>query len=185
MYVHGLNSDGNSTTGKNIEKILKREISDVDIVVKHPTFPKDGSEAIKTLKKESEDCNVVIGTSLGGFLALNAEGTYRLVVNPALHPSTTLLRLGESAEIANTYKAIENKLFSSIEFEDKATVIGFFADNDTVVNHKEEFCRLYGQKATKTFHGEHRMNEQNIEDIIVPEIKKYVQLCNSNYFGCL
>lgn len=185
MYVHGLNSNGNSSTGKNIEKILKRDLPDIDIEVKHPSFSKNGEEAIKLLKKEAEDCNIVIGTSLGGFLTLNADGAYRIVVNPALHPSKTLLKLGESDEVASSYKNIEKNLFSSIDFEDKATVIGYFADKDEVVNNKEEFSKLYGKKAVKSFSGKHRMSEKNVEEIIVPEVKRYIKMCESNYFDSL
>lgn len=182
MYVHGLNSSGNSSTAKNIETVLTHNFPDVNITIKHPTFSKNANDAIKLLKKEAEDCDIVIGTSLGGFLALNAEGAYRIVVNPALHPSITLPKLGESKEISDSYKNAEKKLISSVDFEDKVTVIGYFADKDEVVNDKEEFSKIYGKKATKSFSGKHRMDKQNIEDIIVPEVKKYIKMCESNYF---
>lgn len=182
MYVHGLNSNGNSTTGKLIEKVLKEQFSDIEINVFHPDFPKYGPDAIKTLKQEirKNKINIVIGTSLGGFVALNAEGPFRIVVNPALHPSRTLLELGESDGIANSYADIENKLYSNIDLEMKASTIGWFADNDKVVRNGKEFEKKYGKK--RDFHGEHRMDERVIRDIIVRSVREWVALRNNNTF---
>ena len=179
MYVHGLNSNGNSSTGKTIEKLVKQYFPTIDIVVKHPTFSKDCNEALSLLKEEAKDCDIVIGTSLGGFLALNAKGVYRIIVNPALHPSVTLLELGESSEVASSYKNTEHDLISSINEEDKGTLVGYFADNDTVVNNKDEFKQLYGENATHDFHGEHRMNKNVIKEIIIPEVLKYIEMRKS------
>lgn len=185
LYVHGLNSDGNSVTGKTIDKVLRECIPGHNITVFHPTFPKDGASAIKLLKDEvrKNHINIVIGTSLGGFIALNAEGPYRIVVNPALHPSQTLLKLGESNEVAASYESIENKLFRSIDFEDKATTIGWFANNDEVVQNGPEFKRLYGN--CHKFAGQHRMDERVIRDIIVKSVNGWITMYEKNAFESL
>jgi len=182
MYVHGLNSDGNSITGKTMERVLQSQFPDMNINVFRPTFPKTGPEALNVLNKEirKNKINIVIGTSLGGFVTLNAHGPFRIVVNPAMHPSKTLLKLGEPEEVAATYKDIEEKLYSNIDFEDKAATIGWFADNDKVVQNGGEFKKLYGRK--REFHGEHRMDERAIKDIIVRSIREWITMCENGTF---
>ena len=182
LYVHGLNSDGNSITGKTIEKVLKETFPDIHINVYHPTFSKIGPEAINTLKQEirKNNINIVIGTSLGGFVALNAEGPFRIVVNPALHPSKTLIKLGEPEEVAQTYADLETKLFRSIDWETKASTIGWFADNDEVVRNGSEFERKYGRK--REFHGVHRMDEKVIRRIIVDSVREWITMSEKDMF---
>lgn len=182
MYVHGLNSSGESETGKTIEKVLTAKFPNFKINIIRPTFPKTGPEAISLLKQEikKNKINIVIGTSLGGFIALNAEGPFRIVVNPAMHPSKLLTKLGEPQEVADTYVDIEEKLYKSIDYETKATTIGWFADNDKVVKNGGEFKQKYGSR--REFHGEHRMNEKVISDIIVRSVQEWITKSENGMF---
>ena len=180
LYVHGLNSDGNSITGKLIERALREALPTVDITVKHPTFPKTCTEALEVLNKESKEVNIVIGTSLGGFITLNARTKYRIVFNPALRPSETLLELGESNEVASSYKPYEDKLYKSIDGEDRITTVSYFADNDTVVRDGDEFKKIFHH--INTFHGEHRLREKDMP-IVVTEVKKYISLLEGGHLG--
>ena len=54
--------------------------------------------------------------------------------------------------------------------EDRENVYGLFADNDTTVNCEDVFCKHY--KNVIHFHGEHRLNRQVIEEVLVPLIKE-------------
>ena len=61
-------------------------------------------------------------------------------------------------------------MYDGITEESKAKCWGFFADGDTTVNYKKEFSEHFDN--VFDFHGEHRMNNKVMRDIIIPFIRK-------------
>lgn len=112
----------------------------------------------------------------------------RICVNPALHMSQVqdVLQVGTferfqptadgqkhftiSEEIIQHFKDMEHHLFDGITSENQSKCWGFFADGDSLVNCKDEFAKHFTQ--VTDFHGEHRMNDQVIRDIIIPAAKR-------------
>ena len=184
IYFHGFGSSGEGGTVRILKELLP------DWMVIAPDIPVDPKEALPFLKElcQKEQPDVIVGTSMGGMYAQQMRGFKRICVNPAfdLPQHTDILyegtfdffnprKNGETTftitpEIINHYNEMEAYQFDGITDEDRENVYGLFADNDTTVNCEDIF-RQYYQNVIH-FHGEHRLNWQVVEDVLVPLIKE-------------
>ena len=64
-------------------------------------------------------------------------------------------------------------LFVSERDEGRYDCWGFFADGDTLVNCRDEFAQHYTR--VFDFHGEHRMNNDVLRDVIIPAAKRILK----------
>ncbi|MCM1319630.1 MAG: hypothetical protein NC217_04545 [Muribaculaceae bacterium] len=91
MYIHGFMSGSNGTKQKQLAKKLKGRYE-----VIAPELTADPDESLAIINRMIADCHpeVIVGTSLGGFMALMCEsGDAELVVaNPCLYPQEELSR---------------------------------------------------------------------------------------------
>ncbi len=128
---------------------------------------------------------------MGGMYAMQMMDYPRICVNPALHMSQQkeILQVGTferfqptadgqthftiTEEIIEHFKEMEQHLFDSITSENQSLCWGFFADGDTLVNCKDEFAQHFIH--VEDFHGEHRMNDQVIRDVIIPAAKRILK----------
>ena len=158
-----------------------------------PDIPVDPVEALPFLKDycETHHADLVIGTSMGGMYAMQMPKCLRICVNPALHLSQVkdVLQVGTSErfqptadgqthftiteEIIEHFKEMEQNLFVRETNEGRYNCWGFFADGDTLVNCKAEFAEHFHN--VFDFHGEHRMNESVIHDVIIPTAKRILK----------
>ena len=194
LYFHGFGSSGEGGTVKTLTELLP------DWVVIAPDIPVDPAEALPFLKKFSFiEPEVVVGMSMGGMYAQQMRGLKRICINPAFDLSKPRRRLfgkrkgrgdilkegtfeflnprrdGEKTftitpEIISHFAEVEAHQFDDITDEDRENVYGLFADNDTTVNCEDVFREHY--KNVVHFHGEHRLNRQVIEEVLVPLIKE-------------
>ena len=184
IYFHGFGSSGEGSTVKTLQELLKGWI------VIAPDIPVDPKEALPFLKElcQKEQPNVIVGTSMGGMYAQQMRGFKRICINPAFYMSkeSTVLKVGTfeffnprkdrettfsiTSEIISHFTEMEGHQFDGITDEDRENVYGLFADNDTTVNCEDVFCKHY--KNVIHFHGEHRLNRQVIEEVLVPLIKE-------------
>ncbi len=196
IYLHGFGSSGQSGTVKHIRKIFPQ------FNVLAPDIPVEPSKALPFLKKYCEDnhADLIIGTSMGAMYAMQMHSYKRICVNPALRMSelTDILKpetfkyflptqSGEThftitEDTIQQFRDMEAHLFDGVNDNNKLFCWGFFGDEDTTVNCREEFERYFGPNI-KTFHGGHRMNNRIIDEVIVPivwqllsgydEVRKY------------
>ena len=158
-----------------------------------PDIPIDPAEALPFLKDycRTHHADLVIGTSMGGMYAMQMEGILRICVNPALHLSLVkdVLQVGTferfqptadgethftiTEEIIQHFKEMEQHLFVRETNESRYDCWGFFADGDTLANCKDEFAQHFPH--VFDFHGEHRMNNQVIRDVIIPATKRILK----------
>ena len=184
LYFHGLSSSGNSSTGKKLKEIFPL----VNVI--SPDIPVSPKEALTFLgdlvSKLDPGKTIIVGTSMGGMYAQQMTGFKRILVNPAFHVSNTLKKsIGEtlpffsprqdgakefkiSEKLVNEFEEMETKQFDSAI--DPENVIALFGTRDTTVNCKEEYLKYYNNFID--FDGEHRLSDENIEDIIAPLIKE-------------
>ena len=121
FYVHGFNSYKGSDTVKAMRESLGCDVFEMSYESDCPF-----EENLKSLRKQyrklmSEDGNILIGTSLGGFYVYQVSDMENVstivMINPSVNPDETLKRfLGENQnfktgkkyvlteEIANSYK---------------------------------------------------------------------------------
>jgi predicted esterase YcpF (UPF0227 family) len=158
LYIHGLASSSESSTGKFL-----RLLSNDKITFHNPSFslsPKKAIEEVNTFIKE-HNIDIVVGSSLGGFYALQSDCHYGVVINPALTPVDDLknsIGLGEHQYrhsddayildenfleeleyvIRRNYKGDDiNDWYKSIK--DKVTFGGIFGAKDELFSHYDDF----------------------------------------------
>jgi len=115
IYIHGLDSDANSTKGVLLEKYCQRHHPDINVL--RPDLNKipaqvceqllslikslNNSEDRKSADKQTELSNtVLIGSSLGGYfstLISNQIGYPVLLLNPSTQPHITLQRFSNQS----------------------------------------------------------------------------------------
>lgn len=184
VYLHGYASSSQSGTAKYLAKKMK----ECNVIA--PDIPIDPVEALPFIKNycAQNHADLIIGTSMGGMYAMQLTDYPRICVNPALHMSRlsdvlmagtferfqptadgrTLFTITE--EVIQHFLEMEQHMFDGINSENQSLCWGFFADGDTLVNCKEEFAQHFTQVAD--FHGEHRMNNAVIRDVIIPAAKR-------------
>jgi predicted esterase YcpF (UPF0227 family) len=187
VYLHGYGSSSQSSTATYLAKIMP----EYNVIA--PDIPVDPKEALPFLEEycRAHHANLVIGTSMGGMYAMQMRQCLRICVNPALHLSEVkdVLQVGTferfqptadgqthftiTEEIIEHFKEMEQNLFVRETNEGRYNCWGFFANGDTLVNCKDEFAQHFTH--VEDFHGEHRMNNQVIRDVIIPAAKRILK----------
>ena len=181
IYLHGFGSSGQSGTVSHLRKLMP------ECNVLAPDIPVNPAEALPFLKNYCEEnCpDLIIGTSMGGMYAMQMHDYKRICVNPALRMSelTEILKLGtfeyfqptQSGETHFTitedtiqqFRDMEAHLYDGVNDENRRWCWGFFGDEDTTVNCKQEFLHQYFPNV-QMFHGGHRMTNKTLDMFILP-----------------
>lgn len=185
LYVHGFSSSGQSGTVVKIREMLP------DATVVAPDLPLHPAEAMDLLHHtcETENPDLIIGTSMGGMYAEMLYGYDRILVNPAFQMGDTMLKhgmLGKNTflnprqdgvqefivtkSLVEEYKEITAKCFAGVtEEESRDRVFGLFGDEDPVVHTRDLFSQHY--RNAISFHGEHRMNDKILLHSVLPVVQ--------------
>ena len=187
MYLHGSASAGYSRTSMGILKYLPK-----DWQLLMPDCPVDAEECLQMLKElcEREKPDLIIGSSQGGYYAQMLRGYKRICVNPALDMSNDAdVKIGRhtfavnredgiqkydiTAEIQEGYRRLEAHQVEGITDCDRENCYGLFGNHDTDYGHcKPVFAEHY--KHIYTFPGGHKMEYDEIENYLIPLVKKLV-----------
>lgn len=110
IYIHGLDSDANSTKGLLLEKYCQQHHSDITVL--RPDLNKSPAQVREQLlslieglnnskDEQTESSNtVLVGSSLGGYfstLISNQIGCPVLLLNPSTQPHITLQRFSDNS----------------------------------------------------------------------------------------
>lgn len=185
LYVHGFSSSGQSGTVVKIREMLP------GATVVAPDLPLHPAEAMDLLHHtcETENPDLIIGTSMGGMYAEMLYGYDRILVNPAFQMGDTMLKhgmLGKNTflnprqdgvqefivtkSLVEEYKEITAKCFAGVtEEENRDRVYGLFGDEDPVVHTRDLFSQHY--RNAISFHGEHRMNDKILLHSVLPVVQ--------------
>lgn len=186
IYFHGFASSGASGT----VQLLRKMLPSAEIIA--PDIPVDPEEALPMLKDlvETEQPDVVVGTSMGGMYVQQMHGHLRICVNPAFNMSSLskVLHTGEhkwlngrkdsaktfkiTADIIKHFNQMERKQFDGITPEDKDLCYGLFGINDKTVNPVNSyttFTKHYNH--AERIEAEHQLNEKVLRKYILPLIK--------------
>ena len=128
-YIHGYNGSPNDVSFNILSKYVNKNYELVGIDYDAENIDIDSLK----LELKSLGISKVIGSSLGGFIALNLGNEFKkMVFNPCMKPSIELPKLGASEKMVTKYASLENKFFSNLQGNelDKATTYGFFGDSD-------------------------------------------------------
>ena len=194
IYLHGFGSSGQSGTVKHMRKVMPQ------FNVLAPDIPISPLEALSFLKEycEKNHPDLIIGTSIGAMYAMQMTNYRRLCVNPALRMSelTDILKPGTfkyfqptqsgathftiTEDIIQEFRDMEAHLFDGVNDENRQRCWGFFGNEDTTVNCREEFKQHFATNV-QTFHGGHRMNNSIIDEVILPFVENLLDCRNSKY----
>lgn len=185
LYVHGFSSSGQSGTVVKIREMLP------GATVVAPDLPLHPAEAMDLLHHtcETENPDLIIGTSMGGMYAEMLYGYDRILVNPAFQMGDTMLKHGMLGKntflnprqdgvqefivtkaLVEEYKEITAKCFAGItDEESRDRVYGLFGDEDPVVHTRDLFSQHY--RNAISFHGEHRMNDKILLHSVLPVVQ--------------
>ena len=187
IYFHGFGSSHASGT----VEILRRELAEDEIVA--PDIPIDPVEALPYLKGlcETEQPDLVIGTSMGGMYAQQMRDLKRILVNPAFTMSTMskVLKTGEhrfysgrydgaktfkiTKDIIQHHNQMERLQFKNITKEQKETCWCLVGLHDTSVTNAEAvFKKNYLADHVIRFDGEHQLNDKVIKKVLLPLIEQ-------------
>lgn len=130
--------------------------------------PRDPRKAVRDLRLYyyEHDIDLMIGSSLGGFLVASCRGARRIAVNPCWSPSVELPKVG-FVDSVEDYITLENWLGMYSDSGDHDLCIGCFARNDELLGRKyrPKFRRFFPQ--TYDVAGGHHLSEAAAKKIMM------------------
>lgn len=171
LYVHGFNSTPYSNTYNTFKKLLDPDFYELHTIDYDPKDPKAAVAEIKKYVKENE-IDLIIGSSLGGFLTLNIFGVSRIVINPCWNPAVELPLIGYDGP-TDVYETMLADLRQELDDEEAGLVSGCFAPEDELLGKKyvnifqKYFLRLY------VIPGGHRVSNEAAELIVNDILPKH------------
>lgn len=185
MYVHGFGSSGQSGTVSMLRTLLPETTVVAEDIPLHP------AEAMDMLRsmQQTEQPDLIIGTSMGGMYAEQLYGTDRILVNPAFEMGTTMSKHGMVGKqtfqnprkdgiqefivtkaLVKEYEETTTHCFEHAGDEgEQERVWGLFGDEDPIVHTFDLFGCHYRQ--AMHFHGEHRLSDKVAMHYLAPVIR--------------
>ena len=169
LYVHGYKGDKYGPSFQRLAKYAdaanfggeKVELLSFDYDPEEPT------KSIRELRLYyyAHDIDLIIGSSLGGFLAACCPWTRRIVINPCWSPSVELPKAGYEG-LTDDYAFREDSLGMYAGSGDERLCIGCFAKQDELLGHKyrPKFRKFY--KETYDVPGGHCLSEAAAKKIM-------------------
>ena len=138
-YIHGYKGSATGTSFQNIKEALGSMAELIGVEYDETDYYTSRTSILEFIEKERPD--MLIGSSLGGFLVMTIPGIDKIVINPCIWPNVELPKLGASEEFVKTF-------FDNLEdrvYKDKQTY-GVFGIDDEVLGLKyyTEFKTLWG-----------------------------------------
>lgn len=170
LYVHGYNGKPDGESFKKLAKYAEAADFGGEKIEMH-SFEYDATKpfkAVRALKLYYYENNIdlIIGASLGGFLAACCDWARRIVVNPCWSPSEELPKVGYK-ESVKEYQALEGYLGHFAEDGDEDLCIGCFAPDDELLGakYKDVFCQYFPE--TYDISGGHHLSEEAAQKIML------------------
>lgn len=143
LYVHGYNGMPEGYSCNLIKSVLPEGYTIEGVDYDQNDCALARQQIFDYIKEHGID--LVIGSSLGGFITLTLTGIKRFVINPCCLPSVELPKIDVPQELINTYKPFEPLLDQACN-EDRNLVRGFFGDHDELLGDRyvEFFSQRFG-----------------------------------------
>ncbi len=172
IYLHGFNSRGNGDKCQKLKVLLK----DNNIEIISPTYDSADFDSIEHLMDgiTSDDNTLIIGSSLGGFIAMYLAEKYKakcILLNPAVDPVNQLKQfIGKNTNFYTNEEydfTLENlNKLRKYYVDDLSTVpiLVFVNADDELIDYKKTVAFFSGIKEVKVLnHGGHIFS--NLEEI--------------------
>lgn len=189
LFLHGLASSGRYKMASTLRILLKGS----EVIA--PDIPIDPDEALTLIRQicTKEQPDIIVGLSMGGFLAQKLRGFRKLLVNPDFHISRLLRTMkGEvkylspradgalafviTDEICAAYERLEALQFDALDEQEIRLTRACFADADELVRCGDEFAVHYPGQAV-SYPGGHLPDFPQTSKYIAPVIRQMLTLC--------
>lgn len=174
LYVHGIGSAG----GGNTVNLFRKYFPEYEI--DSPDIPENPKEAITFLRTICNNYDIVVGTSLGGFYAMQLFGPMKILINPAMNAMDTVTTsigygehpyLKERKDGKKTYR-VDDKFVNELSelydnffndcFDEESMLetYAIFGSEDEVCNCQNLFKKYYYEENMCVVNFGHRMTEK-------------------------
>ena len=150
LFIHGYNGSPYGNSYNLLNDAIDHSKYELFTIDYDAADPEHSVEAIEAFVK-SNGIDMIIGTSLGGFLALNCFGVPRIVHNPCMRPSEELPKIGMDLSDASKYKHFEDMFDDYADQNERLIVSAVFASDDELLG-----------KDNKAVYSRHLANEHII-----------------------
>jgi|GEM_PF-6682190 len=143
LFIHGLQSDKNSSTGKKVKEILEEWGYECILQTFEVTEPLKTRKEVNDILKIGE-IELVVAHSLGAFYAFVSEGdVMRILINPCLKAEEDPCKLlPPGARPLIEYATLKNEAETLIK--ERKNIFALFGKNDELFSYKSYFETLYG-----------------------------------------
>lgn len=169
LYVHGYMGNPYGSSFQNLAKYADAANFDGE-KVEMLSFDYDYEDPMGSIRElrlyyYKHDIDLIIGSSLGGFLAACCPWTRRIVINPCWSPSVELPKVGYDGS-TDDYAFKEESLGMYADSGDEHLCIGCFARMDELLGHRyrPEFREYF--KETYDIPGGHHLSEAAAKKIM-------------------
>jgi predicted esterase YcpF (UPF0227 family) len=176
LYVWGYNGSPDSSSVTNLKQVLGKEYN----VISDYYAQYNPKEAITDINYyiKTHNIDILVGSSLGGYLALQIPNIKKVIINPCLHPEVELeLLKDENGEpcvpqhIVDFYKDYikEHDVWEAFTNNDDTVFIMGTEDELLGTKYVDE-VKEHSSNVNLVNQGHHNTKE-SIEEFVVPVIK--------------
>lgn len=168
LYIYGYGGSATGSTITMLKRLMPERYSVEGFTYTQADCAKARQEILAYIKEHEID--LVMGSSLGAFIALTLTGVPRIIVNPCWLPSVELPKIDAPADLVATYAPFEEGIENPT---DPQLVHAYFADEDELLGDKyiESFNRCYDARHCHRIHSGHHLSEEGAKVIIGELIK--------------
>lgn len=175
LYIHGLNSNKDSSTGRIVrEYFTKKTNTEVITETFNLTDIQNSKEKAFRIILD-QHINFVVASSLGAFVALALGNAIpKILINPCMQPSTVLQNIEPtiSNNVIEEFKREEIQTYDDIDGETREYTYAAFSTHDELFSFEKLFRQHFGDRYIKIQGGKHRLNEQQIQEILEQFVPK-------------
>lgn len=166
LYVYGYGGSANGSSCTLLKRLVPEGYTVESFTYTQADFVKARQEILDYIREHRID--LVIGSSLGGFIALTLNGMPRIVVNPCWYPADELPKIDVPDEIVSTYAPYNRWVEEHITPDDRHLVHAFFGDRDELFGERyvSEFLRHYPEQQCHCMRSTHHLSEEGAREIV-------------------
>ena len=177
LYIHGYHGQPNGGSFQKLSKYAEKADFGGEKVEMH-SIDYDENDPLGSIRNIQlyyyENCiDLIIGSSLGGFLAASCNWARRIAVNPCWLPSEELPKIGHEGPLEG-YELQESYMGYFCGRGDESLCIGCFSPEDEIfgLKYKEAFSEKFPQ--TYEIPGGHHLSEEAAEVIMTQIAPKLI-----------
>ena len=165
LYIYGYGGSAAGSTVTMLKRLMPEGYSVEAFTYTQADCAKAREEILAYIREHGID--LVMGSSLGGFITHTLQGVPRILINPCWLPSEVLPSIGAPAELVATYVPFE-RWAEEYAADDNTLVHAFFADADELLGDKyvSAFLHHYPESHCHRIPSAHHLSEDGARAII-------------------